>query len=162
MGKLIPIILALVGLGIGGGAGFALRPPPAEESLAEAPCGDVKVPEQDAPADPEVPLFEYVKINNQFVIPVVAQETIGSLVILSLSLEVKTGATQKVYAVEPKLRDAFLQVLFDHANTGGFDGAFTSSNNMDLLRNALFEVAKKTLGTDVNDVLVSDIIRQDT
>ena len=165
MGKILPILLALIGLGAGVGAGMALRPPPETETLAENPCGDIS-PAHDAPAeeqgDPEAPLHEYVKINNQFVIPVVTKGSIASLVILSLSLEVKTGATQKVYTVEPKLRDAFLQVLFDHANTGGFDGAFTASNNLDLLRNALLETAKKILGTDVSDVLIADIIRQDT
>jgi flagellar protein FliL len=165
MGKILPILLALIGLGAGVGAGMALRPPPETETLAENPCGDIS-PAHAEPAeeqgDPEAPIHEYVKINNQFVIPVVTQGSIASLVILSLSLEVNTGATQKVYAVEPKLRDAFLQVLFDHANIGGFDGAFTSSNNMDLLRNALLETAKNILGAEVSDVLIADIIRQDT
>lgn len=164
MRKILPILLALIGLGAGLGAGIMLRPAPEEAALAENPCGDLPAPKEHAeePSEPETPVHEYVKINNQFIVPVVKDRAVSSLVILSLSLEVKTGATQKVYSVEPKLRDAFLQVLFDHANTGGFEGAFTDSNNMSLLRNALFETAATILGKDVSDVLIADIIRQDT
>jgi hypothetical protein len=79
----------------------------------------------------------------------------------ALSLEAKTGAREAIYAREPKLRDAFLQVLFDHANTGGFKGAFTDSGTMNNLRNALTEIAQKTIGDEINDVLVIDIVRQD-
>jgi hypothetical protein len=76
-------------------------------------------------------------------------------------LEAKTGAREAIYAREPKLRDAFLQVLFDHANTGGFKGAFTDSGTMSTLRTALTEIAQKTIGNQINDVLVIDIVRQD-
>lgn len=166
MRKILPILLALIGLGAGVGAGVLLRPAHVDEALSGEPCGDVPkehaTDEASGTEEPETPLYEYVKINNQFVIPVVSDGAVASLVILTLSLEVKTGTAQKVYSVEPKLRDAFLQVLFDHANTGGFNGAFTDSNNMDLLRNALFETARNILAEDVSDVLIADIIRQDT
>ncbi len=81
--------------------------------------------------------------------------------VLSLSLEVTTAMTEQVYAREPRLRDGFLRVLFDHANAGGFGGAFTQSNNMEILRGALLEVARKSLGAAVSDVLIIDIVRQD-
>ena len=68
---------------------------------------------------------EYVKLNNQFVVPVVEDGRVAAMVVLSLSLEVEAGNTEAVYQREPKLRDAFLQVLFDHANVGGFCGSFT-------------------------------------
>ena len=94
-------------------------------------------------------------------LPVVESGVVRSLVILSVSLEVGTGTSQEVYAVEPKLRDSFLQVLFDHANAGGFEGAFTNSNNMEILRVALLEAAQKALDKKVSDVLIVDIVRQD-
>jgi len=84
------------------------------------------------------------------------------MVIVSLSLEVKQGTTEQVYAREPKLRDALLQVMFDHANSGGFRGSFTDGSNLVLLRKALLEAAQKTLGDIVTDVLIVDIVRQDS
>lgn len=105
---------------------------------------------------------EYVKMNNQFVIPVLEDGRVNSMVIVSLSLEVTTGSSEQVYSREPKLRDAFLQVLFDHANAGGFRGAFTDGSNLILLRKALLEKARSVIGEDVQDVLISDIARQDS
>ena len=187
MRKLLPILLALIGLGGGVGAGIFLRPPP-EEAVVINPCGDGTAPAEHGDAAAEghgdaaaaegghgeaaaadghgeggaaEPTREYVKLNNQFVVPVVEQGQVASLVILSLSLEVKIGATQKVYTLEPKLRDNFLQVLFDHANSGGFRGAFTEASNLDPLRRALLEVAIKAVGPEVTNVLISDIVRQD-
>lgn len=161
MRKILPIILALIGLAGGMGAGYFLRPP--AEAAAEGEGAD---PAPDAPAAQAAAdgaaAVEYVKLNNQFIIPVVKNARVEALVILSLSLEVKTGATERVYSVEPKLRDSFLQVLFEHANAGGFDGAFTETINISALRRALLEAAQKTLQKDVTDVLISDIVRQDT
>jgi hypothetical protein len=85
-----------------------------------------------------------------------------SMVILSLSLEIEPGKSQDIYAREPKLRDKFLQVLFDHANAGGFQGSFTDGSNLVLLRKALLETANGVMGAMVKDVLISDIARQDS
>lgn len=163
MGKIIPIILALIGLGVGAGAGIMLQPKP--EPVAMTPCGDVDVVEhessddvtEDAPTD-----TEFVKINNQFVVPVVSDGNISSLVVMSLNIEVALGGREAVYQREPKLRDEFLQVMFNHANTGGFDGTFTQSSRLDPLRAALLEVARSILGSEIKDVLVTNIVRQDT
>ncbi len=173
MRRLLPALLAILGLLAGGGAGFLLRPP-AEQAAPVPPCGDAPAGEDGtagqngaadeaaAATDPEAPpTHEYVKLNNQFVVPVVEDGQVAALVVLSLSLEVTTAMTEQVYAREPRLRDGFLRVLFDHANAGGFGGAFTQSNNMEILRGALLEVARKSLGAAVSDVLIIDIVRQD-
>ena len=155
--KLLPLLLGLLGLGIGIGAGYFLRPAPPEPTPEELAMAE----EVAAEAEPEVPP-EYVKLNNQFIVPVMEDGKVISMVILSLSLEVETGTTEATYQHEPKLRDVFLQVLFDHANSGGFMGSFTDSANLVLLRNAMLEAAKTVLGKDVKDVLISDITRQDS
>ncbi|MDJ0627398.1 MAG: flagellar basal body-associated FliL family protein [Rhodobacter sp.] len=159
--KLLPLLLAVVGLGGGLGAGYLLRPPPAEETDV-TPCGEIEAPAQTAErADTPDATHDYVKLNNQFVVPIVDKGRVGSLVVMALSLEVSAGQTELVYEREPKLRDAFLQVMFDHANAGGFSGVFTGSSRMSVLRNALREVAQKTLGPAVSDVLIIDFVRQD-
>ncbi len=166
MGKILPIILALVGLGAGVGAGLAMRPAPEPvdpAQTAESPPAGEATPSEPAPSDPQAAAApDYVKLNNQFVVPVIQDGSVAALVVLALSLELASGGPELVYQREPKLRDAFLQVLFDHANTGGFDGNFTSGRNMQLLRSALLEAAQKVLGTSVTDVLIVDVVRQDT
>ncbi|MDP3341320.1 flagellar basal body-associated FliL family protein [Frigidibacter sp.] len=160
--KLLPILLALFGLGAGLGAGIALKPEP-DPHAAEDVCAPPATAETAAKAEgEEAPSRDYVKMNNQFVVPVVEGGRVTALVILSISLEVQLATGELVYQREPKLRDGFLQVLFDHANAGGFRGAFTEANNMTVLRHALLEVAQKSLGPIVSDVLIVDIVRQDS
>lgn len=153
--KILPLLFLLAGAGIGAGAGWVLHPP-------------VQADEDDASAgekpdsSPEESGTEYVKLNNQFVVPVIERDRVAALVVMSLSLETRGNMTEAVYEVEPKLRDAFLRVLFDHSNMGGFRGAFTRSDQLDLLRKGLREVARQELGDDITDVLIVDIARQDT
>lgn len=152
MGKLLPPILALVGLLAGVGAGVTLRPEPEPDPDAVA----VPVPPASQPAG------EFVRLNNQFVVPVLAEARVRSLVVMSLSIEVPPGTSTEVFALEPKLRDAFLQVLFDHANAGGFSGAFTAASTMNTLRAALREAARGVLGAAARDVLITEVVRQDS
>ena len=163
---LLPIALGTLGLAGGVGAGLALRPD--AESAKGSPDGpeaQAQVADDSgmtaAESDPEA-LPEYVKLNNQFVIPIVEDGQVVMLVVLALSLEVTPGSTEAIYQREPKLRDALLQVMFDHANVGGFSGSFTDGTNLLALRTSLKEAAALILGPTVRDVLITDIGRQDT
>ena len=165
MKKLLPILLLLIGSGAGVGAGIFMKPtPPEPAELAEGQTEDTAKSEKKKPAGDEEENggLEYVKLNNQFVVPIVKNRVVVSLVVLSLSLEVPEGTKEAVFKKEPKLRDSFLQVMFDHANLGGFDGSFTDAEMLSKLRVALGEVANRDLGEGaVNDVLILEIARQD-
>jgi hypothetical protein len=157
--KLLPVVLALLGLAGGVGAGLVLRPESKAEDHVTSETAEGS--DEDA-ADSADSGPEYVKLNNQFVVPVVEQGRVAAMVVLSLSLEMAPGNTETVYDREPKLRDVFLQVLFDHANVGGFSGSFTDGSNLIVLRTSLKEAAALILGTTVRDVLITDIARQDS
>ena len=167
--KILPLVLALVGLGGGTAAGLYLRPDAGHatddsgqaEEGAIAP-GDHADPADEGHGDEDATGPEYVKLSNQFVVPVVEKGRVAAMVVLSLSLEMQPGLTEAVYAREPKLRDVFLQVMFDHANVGGFSGSFTDGSNLVVLRTSLKEAAGLVLGTAVQDVLITDIARQDS
>lgn len=168
LSKLLPVILLIVGTAGGIGAGIMLAPEPemteeathGEEGAHAEPEAMEKEEHAEAEMD-EAEAHEYIKINNQFVVPVVEREELSSLVVMSLSIETDPGMAEKIATFEPKLRDAFLQVLFDHANMGGFRGAFTRSDVLDPLRTALREEAQRLLGKGVHDVLIGEIVRQD-
>jgi len=154
MRNLLPLILLLIGAGAGVGAGLYLRPTP--EPMADTGAG-APVAEPARPAN-----VEYVRLSSQFVVPLMDSGRVGALVVLSLSLEVPQGQTDGVHAREPKLRDEFLRVMFEHANTGGFRGTFTDSSSLVVLRRALMEAAQKVMADKVTDVLITDIVRQDS
>ena len=168
MKKLIPLVLPVIGLSAGIGAGLFLKPAPqsaATEMQASA------TPPQDPHTSPTQPAeghgaaesanLTYVKLNNQFIVPIIQENTVTSIVVLSLSLEIRSNDPEMVYAKEPKLRDGFLQVLFDHSNMGGFQGAFTNSGTMATLRRSLLSIARDAVGDIVTDVLITDLARQD-
>lgn len=186
---LLPVLLLLVGLGGGIGAGIMLS---GGEDTAEAETdadadgyGDSEGDGSDdaastdevgygddddaedggyseAPVSPgSMENLEYVRLNNQFVVPVVRDAAVRSLVVMSLTVEIEVGQAELVFGREPRLRDAFLRVMFSHANAGGFDGAFTSPTSLNPLREGLREAAHDVLGPIVNDVLIVDIVRQD-
>jgi len=175
LAKLLPIIFLALGTGAGIGAGIFLAPAPQSQVHGDETHGEEnqhgekdgshsesKDKHAESSDDTDHSDTEYVKLNNQFVVPVVQDDRIVAMVVISLSLETKYGIREDVYAHEPKLRDAFLQVMFDHSNMGGFHGAFTKSEMLELLRVALRDVAQKELGQNVLNVLIVDIARQDT
>jgi hypothetical protein len=165
---LLPVLLLLLGVGGGVAAGLFLGPDRTETDVQSDPPGASPEPEEDqatAPSErdtiPDGGTTEYVRLNNQFVVPIVRGGAVRSLVVMSLTLEVSAGQNGAVFDREPRLRDSFLQVLFAHANAGGFDGSFTEAFAMDPLREALNEAATAVLGAVVQDVLIVDITRQD-
>ena len=170
MKKLLPIVMLLVGSGAGVGAGIFLRPAPVQEEAplseadAEAPAEETKSENAEKKNSDDGPSegMEYVRLPNQFVVPLVEDERISALVVMSLSIAVAIGNEENVLDLEPKLRDGFLRVLFDHASIGGFDGAFINNENLDVVRSKLRKVAKSVMGSDVaDDVLIFEVARQD-
>ncbi len=184
MRLLLPLVLLLVGVGGGVGAGLMLggsdARPVSEEGANGDGAGDHDAADADAEHAGDGPDSEdtgrsepqrvqqtgsgteYVRLNNQFIVPILRNGSVRSLVVMSLSVEVETGQSGAVFDREPRLRDGFLRVMFAHANAGGFDGTFTEASAMAPFREALLEAARRTLnGASVHDVLITDITRQD-
>ena len=156
--KILSILLVLAGLLGGMAAGYMLRPAPEVTEAEEEAEDDLEVAALTAPP---VDGFDVVKLPDQFVIPLLNGGRVEAMMVLNLSLELGPEAEARLDRLEPRLRDRFLQVLFDHANSGGFDGAFTSNTAMSTLRSGLREAARDVLGSDVAGVLITDLFRRD-
>jgi hypothetical protein len=173
MRLLLPIALLFLGLGAGIAAGMMAGRTDAtsgqEDGATDSATGETRDTAGGAGADatdagvgPSTGGTEYVRLRNQFIVPVVRGGSVRSLVIMSLTVEVTLGSNETVFEHEPRLRDSFLRVLFAHANAGGFDDVFTDAHALDPLRQGLRDAAVAVLGTVVHDVLVVDITRQDS
>jgi flagellar FliL protein len=108
----------------------------------------------------ETAAVEYVSLSSQFIVPIIEDGSINGMIVLSIGLEVLEGSLQSVQMSEPKIRSAFLQSLFNHANNGGFAGNFTEFSTMDSLRRELIHVSRVITGANVSDVLILDITRR--
>ncbi len=103
----------------------------------------------------------YMKFSRQFIIPVIRQNGVGSLVALDINLELSASANENVYLQEPKLRDAILSSLLRLSNEGAFNKHLLQPDNMEDIRAALFASAQSILGDDVTGVLILNFARQD-
>lgn len=171
---LLPLLLLVAGTSAGIGAAILTAPEeetPSQEDTdhsndthSDTGHGEEKAEESghNSGGHGEAAEAGFVAFDHQFVVPIVQGDKVTSMVVLSLSLEAEPGLREAIHLRQPKLRDLFLRVLFDHANMGGFQGAFTRSGNLELLRTALREAAQKEMGAGIRDVLIVDIARQDS
>lgn len=172
MKKLMPVVIALLGLGVGAGAGVALKPAPEPAAAVADACPEGADDCAPSAADPLAPPAKdgsgkaektaIVDLEKPFVVPVFRGEKVVAMVVLSASVEVPYESETEVEAATPRLRDSFLAAMFRHANSGGFDGAFTTGRKMEDLRSALLVAAREVFGaTPVSDVLITEIAKQD-
>lgn len=108
----------------------------------------------------EVPATAWFEFPQQFLVPILHDGRLDSTMILTLSLEMPGTARETVHAHEIRLRDALLRQLLIHANTGGFDGNFTSEAQMRKLRAELVAAVRNVV-PEISDVLIGDIGRQE-
>lgn len=175
MKLLMPIGIAILGLGAGVGAGVALKPAP--EAPAEEACVAQEGAACPAPAaaDPLEPAHApagghgekdagpaLVALDKPFVVPIFSGEEVAAMVVVSIAVEIDAKSETAVEAAQPRLRDSFLAAMFRHANSAGFDGAFTTGQKMLDLRSALLVAAREVFpGDAVSAVLITEIARQD-
>lgn len=159
---LVPI-LCFLGGAVGGG--FLHTPPEAAEAQGENIAEGAGTSDQshaassktsDKGATEELGFFRFP---TQFFVPIMRNGDVNGTMILSLTVEMPKAAQEKVFGSEHRLRDGLLRALMIHANTGGFDGNFTSDAQMDRLRAALLKAARDT-EPEISLVLVEDIAFQ--
>jgi len=104
---------------------------------------------------------DWFRFPNQFFVPVMRNGATNAVMVLSLTIEMSSDAAPLIARQEHRLRDALLNALMIEANTGGFDGNFTSEASLSRLRRSLLVAARKASGPGVTSVLIEDIARQD-
>lgn len=156
---ILPVLLALIGLAAGAGTGWFLRPAP-EPAATPALAGDD--PSAAATALAPGADTETLRLPNQFLVPVIGDGRMRAMVVIGLALEMPAEHGMTLERHEARLRARFLQAMFDHANLGGFDGVFTNGEVLHGLRMTLRDIARTELGESVHDVLITDLVRQES
>ncbi|MFQ5562732.1 MAG: hypothetical protein ACE5FO_04090 [Parvularculaceae bacterium] len=176
MMKIIPIILQAIFVVFGVGAGFWIKSLPIASDAAGIEAGE------DDPREPaEKPEKKkketkgkhggghgkgdnsgsgYMKFGRQFIVPVLKQDEVKSLVIMELNIETPSDAVESLYTQEPKLRDALLGRLLELSTRGVFNDQLIEKENLDFVRTELLEVLREVIGDDAQDVLILGITRQ--
>ncbi len=84
------------------------------------------------------------------------------MMIMTISLQTTHEELEQLAQQEHRLRDILLRQLLIIANTGGFDGNFTTEGRQRSLRKALLEALQENFGENVTGILIEDIARQGT
>lgn len=163
MKQLISIVVVLVFVG---GAGFAaktLRGTPTPEDVAEAYVE--KVAEKggkgkDGYGDGESALG-FFKFQRDFIVPVMRRQTVDSLVLLRLSVQMDEGRVEDLRRAEPRIRDAFMKTLMGLSHEGYFAQDITAPEVFEEIQTRLTTTAKETMDNSVQTVLIIDFARQD-
>ena len=172
MQKIIALVIVLFGVGGGLALGLALRPGGAaqgpdgaaeEHGAAESTAdGHGGGGESEAGHDGEITgERDYVKLGRQIIIPIVKGGKTEALILFDLALDVPSTMIERVHAAKPRLRDAFLRVLFAMSYTGAFSSTYTDERIVEELRQKLRAAARRLLGDEVAEVLILDIMRQE-
>jgi len=103
----------------------------------------------------------YFKFSREFVVPVVSQGRVTSLVILNLNLEADANMSQKLFEMEPKLRDNIMTTLITISNDGKTFESLTDVENYESIRSMVMMNLKSVMSTGIRNVLIMDMAKQD-
>ncbi|RJE85054.1 hypothetical protein D3P04_11365 [Paracoccus onubensis] len=123
--------------------------------ISGKPDGGHDADEQAAKEPPETFTFP-----SQFFVPLVRRGDSDGMMIMTISLQTTHEELEQLARQEHRLRDILLRQLLIIANTGGFDGNFTTEGRQRSLRKTLLEALQGNFGENVTGILIEDIARQ--
>lgn len=151
----IVLVLIVAGVAGGGTLGVWLRPDVPPAKAAEQAAADREAADETGARD-------YVKFTRKIVVPVVEGRETRALLVFDLAIDVPAAASDRVYGMKPRLRDAFLRVFYQMASTGAFLETYTDARIMRELRDKLLAAAREHGGPRIREVLILDMIRTET
>lgn len=186
MKQIIPALIVAVFIAVGGVGGFLLKGGgSADASAASAPDhgGDASDTHEessdhgekkddghgkdkkgkgghgkDTAASGDVSYYNFTR---EFVVPIIRDEQVVSLVILNLNLEVDNSISGKLFSMEPKLRDNIMTTLIGISNDGTTFNSMTQVENYEYIRSTILESLQEKVGKEILNVLIMDMARQD-
>jgi flagellar FliL protein len=109
-------------------------------------------------ADSEV---YYFKFTREFVVPIIREGRVHSLIILNLNLEADGSIASNLQSMEPKLRDNIMTSLITLSNDGTTFESITSVENYELIRSTVMDNLQSVVASGINNVLIVDMAKQD-
>ncbi|KDA01828.1 flagellar basal body-associated FliL family protein [Hyphomonas oceanitis] len=104
---------------------------------------------------------DYFKFTREFVVPVMRDARVDSLVILNINLEVDSSITSKLFSMEPKIRDNIMTTLIGLSNDGETLEAISNIDNYESIRATVLMNLQKIIPTGIENVLIVDMAKQE-
>jgi len=103
----------------------------------------------------------YYKFSREFVVPIIRDSRVTSLVIMNLNLEADASISQKLFEMEPKLRDNIMTTLITLSNDGTTLESMTSVENYESIRSMIMMNLQSVVSTGIHNVLIVDLAKQE-
>lgn len=103
----------------------------------------------------------YYKFTREFVVPIIRNGRVSSLVILNLNLEADASMERKLFDMEPKIRDNIMTTLITLSNDGTTFESMTSVKNYEAIRSAVLMNLGSVVKDGIRNVLIVDLAKQD-
>lgn len=170
MKQFVPSIVALLAIVAGGGAAHFLTSGSSADAAVDAhkedrhaepkkeKAGHGKADKHGKSDGSEV---TYYKFSREFVVPMIENDRVQSLVILNLNLEVDTSISQELFSKEPVLRDNIMTTLVKLSSGGRTLNSITDVDNYETLRAMILANLQNEVPEGIRNVLILDMARQD-
>ena len=103
----------------------------------------------------------YYKFSREFVVPIIENDRVKSLVILNLNLQVDSSASQSLFSQEPVLRDNIMTTLITLSSDDTVFNSLNSIEHYETIRSMILKNLQDAFSGDVQNVLILDMARQD-
>ncbi len=103
----------------------------------------------------------YFKFSREFVVPIIRNERVESLVILNLNIEADADISQQLFSMEPKLRDNIMSTLITLSNDGTTFESITDVESYESVRALVLMNLRNVVASGIRNVLIVDMARQD-
>lgn len=103
----------------------------------------------------------YFKFTREFVVPIMRDRKVSSLVILNINLEADTNISQTLFSMEPKVRDNIMTTLIELSNDGHTFDNITDVESYETIRAMVLMNLQKAVPSGIENVLIVDIAQQD-
>ncbi len=105
--------------------------------------------------------LDYFKFSREFVVPIIRDGKVASLIILNINLEVDGSLTDELFSLEPKIRDNIMTTLVQLSNDGSTLVAISDVQNYESIRATLLMNLGKVVPSGIRNVLIVDMGKQD-
>lgn len=105
--------------------------------------------------------FQYFNFSREFVIPIMANQRVESLVLININLEVQSSVMDKLFSIKPKLRDNIMTTLVGLSNDGSTLIDPTSVDSYETIRSVVLMNLNSVVASGIENVLIMDMAKQD-
>lgn len=103
----------------------------------------------------------YYKFSREFVVPIIGEERVQSLVILNLNLQIDSKVSDELFSKEPVLRDNIMTTLIKLSNNDEIFNGLNNVENYETMRSMILRNLRDSVSEGIQNVLILDMARQD-